>query len=522
MDEKSKSVFLFADMKSGNIAESLSEVNTDELPPDALVPARVPVFREGEFEHPLYGDLEFDTEFLNRLISNYKRSVLHREVAFDVSHRRYDGGAIAWIREDVAQPLTLEKVEVPTPGGGTRMLNVLFADIFLNRRGAKLVQGHEYRYFSAEINQNYTTREKVSPQDLTTMSGLETRELDDEDRILVEHGPTLMGGGITNNPFIPGLGEVKFTDDGVEVDEAYDANFEFDKEAKMGFFGFAPKENQTFDEDTVVEDFNDEDVEDLENDDTQTDVNEFTGEDAMDLKELIAKLSAADGPEARLAILEDASQEYSSDTEGYTVVKTMLADAKEAVENKRQFEEAARKAARAQEERDNLRKENADLKFDLQKEKEVSFTKRVGLFCKEQEDDNHYPAVVNKVRDILLSSPVEARETNYKFSDDEDAKEFNLMEALGEILASLPEEARMDFTENLSDRPGAGSEGDGDDEVNPDDVDLEGDDQEFDDEDEKPAHIQLAEEKQGAEIPEEFWELYDEEGELHWTPQVVQ
>jgi hypothetical protein len=180
-------------------SSDISEIiENDETAPTQLedgqtYKVKIPIFREGKFKHPWYGDLDFTYEYLQKLKRNFQSNIYPQKVSFDIDHKPANG-AIAWLEDK--ESITIEKVKFKTPTG-TKTKWVLFADAELNQRGYKLIKNKEYRYFSSEIHPNFTTGE---------VEMVYTK--DGETEAIVEYGPTLVGGGITNRPFIPHLGEI--------------------------------------------------------------------------------------------------------------------------------------------------------------------------------------------------------------------------------------------------------------------------------------------------------------------------
>src|SRR5699024_2511863 len=90
---------------SGEIADGRKfEADSSQ---DGTAVADITIFREGRFQHSYYGSLNFDTNFLERVVSNFKRNILQRKIGFDAAHRP-DNGAVAWI-EDPDNGLFLEE-----------------------------------------------------------------------------------------------------------------------------------------------------------------------------------------------------------------------------------------------------------------------------------------------------------------------------------------------------------------------------------------------------------------------------
>lgn len=92
----------------------------------------MPVFPEGVFQHPEYGDLVFDETTLPQYIANYRLAVRHIQPCVDIDHRNEE--AAGWIAD-------LE----------WRRGDGLYALIEWNELGASLLLDRRYKYASAQF-----------------------------------------------------------------------------------------------------------------------------------------------------------------------------------------------------------------------------------------------------------------------------------------------------------------------------------------------------------------------------------
>lgn len=128
----------------------------------------IEMLRTGSFKHKVYGDLDITLEMLETMVSNFDDGVLGREVSFDWNHKAED--ASAWLR-------------------GVRVEDgVLIGTTELTEEGRDSIEKKKYGYFSIEYSDDY-----VDPESGTS------------------HGVTIMGGALTNRPFISKLKRIEFS-----------------------------------------------------------------------------------------------------------------------------------------------------------------------------------------------------------------------------------------------------------------------------------------------------------------------
>jgi len=156
--------------------------------------------RMGKFKHPWYGVLKFDQPFFESMIKNFDADIPNPEIAFDFKHQP-DFGAAAWINK-----VFVEEKD-------------LMADVTFTERGKKSIQSGEFKYFSIEYTDDYaeyTFNEEVDENGKTV-----------EKETKISHGPTVLGGGLTNRPFIKGMAPVSLDEDGkmITLEEVKEDDF---------------------------------------------------------------------------------------------------------------------------------------------------------------------------------------------------------------------------------------------------------------------------------------------------------
>lgn len=133
----------------------------------------VTLTRTGKFSDPRYGEFEISREMLLAMVENFNKRTYGQDIFIDVAHRPSDGAAAKVVR------LAVE---------GDR----LRALVEWTQFGLDAVRNKGYRYLSAEYHENWRDNEQ----------GL-------------EHGPLLMGAGLTIRPVIKRLEPVQLSEDSV-------------------------------------------------------------------------------------------------------------------------------------------------------------------------------------------------------------------------------------------------------------------------------------------------------------------
>jgi len=153
-------------------------------------PIDIQGLKKGKFRHPWWGVLTFNDEFFNNLISNFERNVPQEEISFDFQHRP-DWGAAAWVKKLFIKD------------------DAFMASVFLTEKGRESIKKKEFKYFSLEYTDNYT--DYVFDEEVDEDGETVERETK------VSYGPALLGGGLTNRPFIKGMKPVSLSEAGEEV-----------------------------------------------------------------------------------------------------------------------------------------------------------------------------------------------------------------------------------------------------------------------------------------------------------------
>ena len=121
---------------------------------------------EGDWKHPQYGSVKFTREKLERMLANWTGNVAQVQLAIDYYHGGATGEstrAAGWIED-------LELRDSPRPG--------LWMRVRWTPTASQALADGEYRYVSPEWHDNW------------------------KDNTGKTHGPTLLGAGLTNRPFL--------------------------------------------------------------------------------------------------------------------------------------------------------------------------------------------------------------------------------------------------------------------------------------------------------------------------------
>jgi phage I-like protein len=128
---------------------------------NAGAPNIIEIARVVEGEHPTYGKIRITKEHLKSFVNNFNSKITGTDLAVNEDHNKRE--AFGWFKD-----VFLSHDE-----------NVCYGIIDWNKKGIQALSEKEYRYFSPEFRFNY-----VHPH-----SGK-------------EHGATLLGGALTNYPFL--------------------------------------------------------------------------------------------------------------------------------------------------------------------------------------------------------------------------------------------------------------------------------------------------------------------------------
>lgn len=147
---------MFNDKGEINLSAKFGTINLSEGLPHIIEIARV-----AEGEHPSYGNLKITQEHLESMENNFRTNATGVDLAINEDHKKNE--AFGWLKDVF---LSYDK-------------QTLLGQVVWNTKGTTALSEKEYRYFSPEFRFNY-----VHPH-----TGK-------------EHGPTLLGGALTNYPFL--------------------------------------------------------------------------------------------------------------------------------------------------------------------------------------------------------------------------------------------------------------------------------------------------------------------------------
>lgn len=354
--------------KAPNNFFSFLDVNLENIPLDGedtgdVIP--VEMLRTGNFIHQIYGNLEINKELMDKIKENFDNKVIGRDISFDFNHKRQE--ATAW----------LEALEVEDAEDGTDF-NKLVGYVSFTDIGREAVTSKRYQYFSSEFSENW-----VDPEGK-------------------EHGPTLLGGALTNRPFITKLRKIEF-----EESDDKSKLYKFMEEKSMG----KTDGDKTIVREPVIVDNSDD--------------NSVNGgvNDGVQFKEavsFVADLKAALGA-------DDISN-----------VKEFFASIKK---NQKDFSD---QIVALQEENKSLKEKNETTEHKAR----VTDIERK---CDKLLSDGHHPSVVEVAKSIMLSdigaSGVISFEDNVGTGDEKKTVkvELNVAEAIERLLEAIPSQQRATY-----------------------------------------------------------------------------
>jgi len=166
---------------------SSPEINLSEVELGETKSKPIQLLRSGSFKHPWWGILRFDKTFFDKMVSNFKSGIPQMEISFDFRHQP-DFGAAAWVK------------------GLTAKEDGLYAEVEFTKRGRQSIKDKEFRYFSSEYTDDY--------KEYIFYDSIDENGNKKEVEQAISYGPTLLGGGLTNRPFIKGMAPVSLSEDG--------------------------------------------------------------------------------------------------------------------------------------------------------------------------------------------------------------------------------------------------------------------------------------------------------------------
>lgn len=192
-EENSKNIVYF-----DNKIESEVSLATKKEDPN-MCEAEIDMLRTGKFMRKSFffnRIINITEEMLDNMIKNFKNNVVDTKIALDVNHMREE--AYGWLTDVYKEPREIN---------GKKQI-VLKGKWDINKKGKEIMQDKIYKYFSIEFHPNYELRE---------VDEVTKNEEGDDIPVgpMTKYGPTIIGGALTNRPFIPNLNAVpdKFSDD---------------------------------------------------------------------------------------------------------------------------------------------------------------------------------------------------------------------------------------------------------------------------------------------------------------------
>ncbi len=380
----------------------------------------VQILKTGRFRHPWWGVLRFNDQFFNGMIKNFNANIPQEEIAFDFQHKP-ELGAVAWVSKLFVEDESL------------------MATMSLTTEGKKAIKAKQFRYFSAEYTDNHIA--------------YDFEDVEDENGVIIEreiknsYGPCLLGGGLTNRPFLKGMKPVSLSEDG-QVMEFEELKEEFD---------FNLTEEVNFDMKTLEE-------LQKEQEGIKESITKLETEDKTDkkvekqLSDLAGNLKKVEDAIVELKDVEKKkkSTKKEDDTKVLDELKVNLEKATKALKTK---EEEVKNLSAEKEE--TVKKLSEDIKAlsgnvtklmksneTLQDEKyKVNVENRLRQFS----ELGIFPATLEVIKPILLSDKAKdvVITLSEKVEDKEEPKDvdYGLADIFHKVFSSIPEEFRFSDSE---------------------------------------------------------------------------
>lgn len=339
---------------------------------DGKTISTVHMLKTGKFEHPWWGVLEFDRKVFGTMIKNFKDGVPYGKIALDFRHMP-ERGAAAWVNK------VFEKLKGKNGAD-------LFFEVEWTPNGQLAVEEKSFLFTSIEFSESYKDNQ--------------TGKI---------YGPTILGGALTNRPFIKGLKPIAMSDDGSEI-------LEFDE------------------------------IEEVD-DDMRT---------LKEIQEEIKTLNEAIG-ELKKAMGETPKPEH---TDKLTELSTKLSEAiteldklSKTVGNTEHIKELENKLKENEEKVASLTESHQKLLTERKRERRVAYEESVKTKMKEFKDVGVPPAMCQVAEEILLSDSADSIQV--KIFEERPVKDGNgqtervetnisFMQVVDKIFLALPDEAKVD------------------------------------------------------------------------------
>jgi phage I-like protein len=372
-------------------------------------PIQVQCLKTGKFRHPWWGVMSFDDAFFDRMIVNFDADLPSPEIAFDFKHQP-DHGAAAWVSKLFKEP------------------GMLMAEVNLTAKGKKSIEDKEFRFFSIEYTDDYV---EYLFEDSTDESG---NPVDKETKI--SHGPTVLGGGLTNRPFIKGMLPVSLSEDGdmLELTEIPEddsgSNKEVNKSMKKTLEELQTEQADLKAKITALEEAASDKKESKE---------ELTALTAS-LEEVKVAIVKLEKPPEKKKKKEDTPAPKTVSLEEFQATNKALEEAQIALKTSNaSVAKLSGDVSALTDSVKSLMGSNKELQNDKLKiftEKKLAEFKGLGAF----------PATLKVIENVALSEPAKKFSVTLSEGEGDNAKEVtkSFLDIAEDILASIPEEHRFD------------------------------------------------------------------------------
>ena len=351
---------------------------------DGKVVSTVQMLKSGKFEHPWFGVLAFDDTVFDNMIKNFDAGIPYQEFALDFRHLP-ELGAAAWITRAFKEK-----------SKGKKKCDLYF-DVEWTPEGEKAIREKRFKFTSIEFHDNYKDNESGKM-----------------------FGPTILGGGLTNRPFIKGMKPIAMSEDG-KVELEFDEILETEKE----------------DEETMK---------------TLQEIKDEIKKHSEQFVELAKKVKDTPDDKETQKQLGDVTVQLGD------LNKALEAAEKTASDRDAELETLRSANVKLQETVNSVSTKLESVMTDREIEKRNIYKERVSRKLSEFKEAGVPPAIIEVVRPILLSD--DSERVSVTLEDKDGKKEtITLMQTVSKIFEALPADAKVDTGErsrNLQDGTASG------------------------------------------------------------------
>lgn len=390
----------------------------------------IDMLRTGKFmRKSMLGEyvLTIDEQMMDVMIDNFKNNVTCSKVPLDTNHMKQE--SYGWLTDLRKEPMMVKG----------KPQTCLVGEWAINSKGQEIMSDQVYKYFSIEFMYNYSQREIFE-----TTKGEDGMEMPKGE--MINYGPTITGGALTNRPFIPDLKEVPmmFSDQDIITNGCL-VEMSDDLPIASGVL-----------QKTVVN-FEENGVELINKPKKQFDISGFSKHKEKDSMKFSANSSLLKFMEEKLSLIEDKnSSEFKDLSDSIATAKSEFAAAQAEFEAK---ENAVKELINANKKMNDkfsdlttkvvsLESKIQSSESELMLQRERARQSEINEYCLNMANKGLSKPFVDQIKTILLAD--KDNKEVVCLSDDQGTKtSLTVRDVIKKIVDALPEDARISKSPSL-------------------------------------------------------------------------